>query len=324
MLISTRQEPREALGPVLLPSLVRDQILTDFDQGMRQAMALAVHRYGIVGAIADKIRLVIADQETALLAQQSEQAVGQAAVAIVEKRRMPGPRLPFEHRREAVQRDQRCGPAGLPPARELGLDALVIGLEDRLGARFFLRVAQADIAGNDGILADFGNGACRVERPVAVDHQSRIVLPDQRRAECIGEMACEPGNADIAADMALPFGRGNAEPAERARAYNAGMISNQEKRRSAVCILHRDGRRLVRRQKRLRRLIRRDGVRRFCGSHVHTNVCNILAGTASKKMYGDEAPRGARGVVQNKPPVLPHRRGALRRYTCRRFLICAC
>src|SRR6516165_3596207 len=129
MLISTRQEPREALGPVLLPSLVRDQILTDFDQGMRQAMALAVHRYGIVGAIADKVRLIIADHETALLAQQSEQAVGQAAVAIAQKRRMPGPRLPFEHRREAVQRDQRCGPAGLPPARELGLDALVIGLE---------------------------------------------------------------------------------------------------------------------------------------------------------------------------------------------------
>ena len=76
MLISTRQEPREALGPVSLPSLVRDQILTDFDQGMRQAMALAVHGYGIVGAIADKIRLVIADHETALLAQQSEQAVG--------------------------------------------------------------------------------------------------------------------------------------------------------------------------------------------------------------------------------------------------------
>jgi hypothetical protein len=134
MLVSARQQTREALGPLLLSVLVRDQILADFDQRMRQAMTLAVHRYGVVGGVADKIRLVVANHEAVLLPQQREQPVGQAAVAIVEKRHMPRPRLLFEHRREAMERNQRGGPPGLPPARELGIDAFVIGPEDRARA----------------------------------------------------------------------------------------------------------------------------------------------------------------------------------------------
>ena len=69
MLVSARQQTPEALGPLLLPVLVRDQILANFDERVRQAMALAVDRRGVVGAVADKIRLVVADDEGVLLPQ---------------------------------------------------------------------------------------------------------------------------------------------------------------------------------------------------------------------------------------------------------------
>ena len=194
------------------------------------AMPLAVHRYGVVGGIADKIRLIVAHYETALLPQQSQQVVGQAAIAIVEKRYMPRPRLALEHRREAVQRDERGQAPGLPSARELSLDRIVVRPEDRAGAQGFVRIAQADIARNGRHLADFRYRASGIERPVAVDHQPRIILLDQCRIERVRKQPPESGNADIEGDVALPFRRGDAEPAERAGRGIAGMIGDQQKR----------------------------------------------------------------------------------------------
>lgn len=153
--ISLRQQPRENAGPFSLPAVVGDEVLADFDQRVRQAAALAVHRDGVVGRVADEIWLVIADDEIGHLAQEREQAMGQAHIAIVKERNMPRARDAFEHGRKAVQGDQRRGLAAKPAAFELGLDAGVIGSKNLVGARFLLRFAQADIAGDWRQFADF-------------------------------------------------------------------------------------------------------------------------------------------------------------------------
>ena len=66
---------------MLLPAVLRDQILADFDQRVRQAVTLAMHRNGVVGAIADEIRLVVADDKTALLARVLPRAYEELAAA---------------------------------------------------------------------------------------------------------------------------------------------------------------------------------------------------------------------------------------------------
>ena len=56
--------------------------------------------------------------------------MGETRIAIVKHASMPGPRHALEDRREAVHRDQRRRAAGLPPAIELGFDAIMVGLEN--------------------------------------------------------------------------------------------------------------------------------------------------------------------------------------------------
>src|ERR1700735_2946014 len=98
-------------------------------------MTLAVHRNGVIGRIADEIRLVISDHDAALLPEPCKKVVGQAAVAIVEKGYVPRPRYAFEYRRKTMQRNQSGQPARLAAALDLGLDALVIGPENPSRAR---------------------------------------------------------------------------------------------------------------------------------------------------------------------------------------------
>ena len=61
--VGRRQEARQALGPGGLPGRLGDQILADLDLDMRQAAALAMHRDGVVGQIADSVGLVLADRK---------------------------------------------------------------------------------------------------------------------------------------------------------------------------------------------------------------------------------------------------------------------
>src|ERR1700733_12214511 len=183
---------------------------------MRQAVALAVLRNGVVGRVADKIRLVVADDETMLLLKERDEAAGQTWIAIVEQRDMPSARHAFEDWRKAMQGDQRRGAAGLPPAFQLGFDTLVIRPKNLADARVFFRVAQVGIAGDRCELADFRDRRRRARRPVAVDHQPRIILLDQHSAERVSQCPADAGDADVPGDMALPFQRSNAEPAETA------------------------------------------------------------------------------------------------------------
>ena len=66
MYVCGRQQARQALGPDCLADRFGDLVLTNLDLDMREAAPLAMHRDGVVGQIADRVRLVFADDETLL------------------------------------------------------------------------------------------------------------------------------------------------------------------------------------------------------------------------------------------------------------------
>jgi hypothetical protein len=140
----------------------------------------------------------------------------------------------------------------LPTPVKLGADALVIRSRDFAHARGAAGLAQADITGDPRQLADLRNRSRDVRRPVAVDDQPRIVLPDQRRIERDGQEPAHTGDADVPGDVPLAFGHVDAEPADRARHDVAGVVGDQQERRRSAFIVGRNRGRLVGRQKLLR------------------------------------------------------------------------
>ncbi len=103
LVVRSRQETREPLGPGGLPCRFGDQILADLDLDMRQAAALAVDRDGVVGQVGDPVGLVLADEELAFGAQQVGQGVSEPGIAVEQHADMPRARHAPEDRGKAVQ-----------------------------------------------------------------------------------------------------------------------------------------------------------------------------------------------------------------------------
>src|SRR6266436_3024827 len=168
---------------------------------------------------------------------------------------MPGPRHAIEDRSEAVHRDQRRGSAGLPPPVELGFDPIMVWPENLAYACDLLAFTQAYISWYRRELAAFQDRRLRARRAVAVDDKARIVLLHQGGVERVRDHAAEPGDADVPGDVAFALGFRNAEPTECARHRIARVIGDDQERRPAVRVVHRDRRRLIDRQQALRHLV---------------------------------------------------------------------
>ena len=193
------------------------------------AAALAMDGNGVVGEIAHGIGLVVADGEIAFGLQQRLQRMGEAGIAVVEHADLPGPRDTLEDRGEAVHGDQHRGlPRGLAPV-ELGLDALVIGLEDLARPGGALGRAQIAIAGNLRELAEGHDRALDRGIAVAVDHEARIDLADGEGVQRIAQEAGDGGGPDIPGDMALELGGRQAEIAQLSWQVPAAVIAGEEK-----------------------------------------------------------------------------------------------
>jgi len=132
-------------------------VLADLDFDVRQATPLAMYRDGIVGQISDAVRLIIAHHETVLSAQQFEERMREAPIAVVQNRGVPRARHSLEDWGEAVQRDQYRDAARRRAPVEHHRDRVVIRAEDRLYPRSSSRFAEAAIAGDLGGLADLGD-----------------------------------------------------------------------------------------------------------------------------------------------------------------------
>lgn len=70
--------------------------------------------------------------------------------------------------------------------------------------------------------------------PIAVDHETRIALPDQRRIEALGQQLGDAEGADIPGDMAGPLLLGHAEVATATRQQVARMLADEDDRRGRV------------------------------------------------------------------------------------------
>src|SRR5258707_14899844 len=98
---------------------------------------------------------------------------------------MPGPRDPRIDSSKTVQRYQhRRDGIAQPPVDDL-TDAAMVGIEHRPAPQCRRLAGETFVAGDDGRFADARDRTWRVRRAIAVDHQPRVALRDQMRAEML-------------------------------------------------------------------------------------------------------------------------------------------
>ena len=212
---------------------------------MEQAAALAVHRERVVGLLAHRVRQLVADVRRGIVVQDPEHRAGKARIAVVQEAEPPGPAGAVVDRGEAVQRDQDGRDARLRAGLQDALEGVVIRPEQRLDPGLARRRRDALVARDRGRIADRRDRRRHVGRPVAVDHEPRIALRDQRRLERRGQPAGDRLDPDVVGDVALEVLGCQAEVAERARHPAPGVIAGEHERRAAVRPLDVDGLRLI-------------------------------------------------------------------------------
>src|SRR4029078_2049703 len=129
-IIGLQEQARQSVGPGLLAVGIGDQVLPYLQLEMRKSAALAVHGDGVVAFVADRVWLVVADDEIALRTQQIQDDAGEETIAVIEHADMPRPRRALERGCETVHRDQNRRQPLRSAAIELCHDAVVIGCED--------------------------------------------------------------------------------------------------------------------------------------------------------------------------------------------------
>ena len=205
-------------------------------------------------------------------------------VAIVEHPDMPRPLEAFEDRREAVHRDDDRRPAVLGAAFELGCQAIVVWPEDLLLPGEPVGRIEVHVAGDGRRLRHLDDRARHQQVAVAVDHQARIDLHDERRIERCGDLLRHRANPDVPGDVTLELALRHAEPPERLRDDLSGVVGGQEERRRAVRIEHDDRIRLVVGEKLERRRLRHAiGCR---GRHVFGDLGVALGSTGGHLPVG--------------------------------------
>ena len=139
---------------------------------------------------------------------------------------MHGAAFALKARGEAVHRDEYGRPHSAHV--EQAPDAVMIGCEDGIGARLAIRRAEADIAGDRRMFADFRHRGRPGRVAVAIDHQARIGLQYRGRIQQCRQAFGDPGDADVPSDMPRAFGRGYAEVAECLRDGAPGVVGGEE------------------------------------------------------------------------------------------------
>src|SRR3981081_817333 len=97
-----------------------------------------MNRDGVVGLVAHRIGLIVADHQIGFRAQQFEQQRRQPGVAMVEGADMPWPGYSGVNRRKAVQRHQHRRNGITQAPVDYLMDAAMVGIEDRLPPRLCL------------------------------------------------------------------------------------------------------------------------------------------------------------------------------------------
>src|ERR1700675_519592 len=197
------QGATDAPGPFVLARVGGDQVLAYLDLDMRQAARLPMTRDGVVGFVADEVGFVIADHETGLAAQAVEHQPRETAVAVIEYRGVHLAPYAFENVRHAVLGDEDGGLPRRGPLVEQRAYLPMIGLEDLGAPRRDGLGGEADIAGDLDVFADGRNRARHGRIAIAVDHQPRIILRDQRRMERLGHTPRHAQRPDVPGNVSV-------------------------------------------------------------------------------------------------------------------------
>ena len=143
---------------------------------------------------------------------------------------MPGARHALEHRRKAVQRDQRRWRGRLAAGARVRLRCVRDKAEKISRARAALSASLKPTLPGIGVSSLIsGIELAASERPVAVDHKPRIILPDQRRVERVGEHAADARRCRCPRRYGAPIPTSATPSRPRAR----GIACRHDRRRAA-------------------------------------------------------------------------------------------
>ena len=101
----------------------------------------------------------------------------------------------------------------------------MIGTKDCIDPCGPLRLIEVAVARNLGGFADLRYRARDIGVAVAINHQARIGLQDQRRIQQARKLTPDGANADIPCNMPQSFGFRQTERAEPARESAPGMLA---------------------------------------------------------------------------------------------------
>ena len=234
--------------PTGLGRRIADQILTDLDLHVGQPARLTVARNRVVGFIADKVRFVIAHEQPLLPAQHIQHETGEAAIAVVEDRRVHFAPDVLVAVRHAVLRHQNRGTACRESRIQQRAHTGMVGIEDRGSPRADLRCAQSQVARNAGPLTQRRNRAGNVRIAVAVDHEPRIVLGDERSIKRRRNFMGYAEAADVPGNVPFQLGRRHAEVTQLSRNAPARVVNHDDEVRRPLRAPLAEGRRLIRRE----------------------------------------------------------------------------
>ncbi len=221
------QDGRQTSGPFHLAGVIRDQVLPQLQENMRQSATRAMPVHGIVFQSA-VIRLVVSDDKTILGSQPAQHGFARTRIQIPQNRCMPGPGHTAPAGREAVNRhdDRRRG--NIDHRIERLIDESVIGLVNTFAAESAFGVVDTGVARHNSAVGQ-AHDECRIVfPPVRVDQQPGESRQTGRCAQVPGKFERNRAGTDIVADVALELLRCHAEISITRRNGVPGMVAQKQ------------------------------------------------------------------------------------------------
>ena len=247
-----RDESRQAFGPCGDTFGTQEEILAKLELDVRQTAAFAVLDDRVVGEIAHRVWLVVADNQPRLLSEELQEWPRHRGIA-VEHAYLPRSFIAEKRRREGMHRDQDRGESFPLTPIELGADAIVVGQEHVPRAGRSFGGGEHAVAGDLRPRAAYDDRVFGFERAIAVDDQPRVRLRYQDRVEPMRQLGRELLGPDVPGDVALEICSGQAQSFQRTRKGPPCVIAREHEGRSSRRQKDLERRRVVVREKRFER-----------------------------------------------------------------------
>jgi hypothetical protein len=163
--------------------------------------------YGVTVKIEARIRLVIANRESTLLLQPSQQRFGDPSVPTGQNTKLP--RVGHSVHLPGITVDRQHDRAALtiPTPGDGRRGSAMIRPEERVGARILFSRHQTTVPRYDRPVTDHTDRCMIVERPIIVDHQSAIIGQNGRGVKSLRQPPCHISRTDIDRDMEIKLRR---------------------------------------------------------------------------------------------------------------------